>query len=276
MRFDDFVGNPLPAMTERIKVRLRDQEMDFFTYGEAFPPPLLYFKSRFVNEEFPNYPEQRAFEEQLEGLRLFDLSGYGPPAETFWGTLRRARWTVEGYKLERSTDIPALAVACGERFTFRDLIECGDTWERTRINNCPLTADSYNALADLARLVLDPVVDYFGSIKLTYGFCSSALKRLIGSGIAPELDQHCAHEKTRTGRLICSREGAAVDLKVEDEDMADVVNWISINTPYDRIYFYGSHRPIHVSYGPNHSRQIVDMKTAAQNRRVPQVRRPKH
>jgi DNA phosphorothioation-associated putative methyltransferase len=276
MRFDDFFGKPTPVMTERIKVRLRDQEMDFFTYGEAFPPPLLYFKSRFVNEEFPNYPEQLAFEKQVEELKLFDLSGYGPPAGTFWATLHRARWTVEGYKLKRSTDIPALNDKCGDRFTFRDLIECGDTWGRTRINNCPSTAESYNALVDLARLVLDPVVDYFGSIKLTYGFCSSALRKLVGSGISPELDQHCAHEHTRTGRLICSRGGAAVDFKVEDEDMADVVNWISVNTPYDRIYFYGSDRPIHVSYGPNHSRQIVDVKTAAQNRRVPHVRRLQH
>ncbi len=91
MRFDDFVGKPLPAMTERIKVRLRDQEMDFFSYGEAFPPPLLYFKSRFINEEFPNYPEQLAFEKALGELKLFDLLGYG-------GVYR---------------NVPKVAVSCG-------------------------------------------------------------------------------------------------------------------------------------------------------------------
>ena len=84
MRFDNFVGSPLPTMTERIKVRLRDQEMDFFTYGEQFPPPLLYCKSRFINEEFPNFAEQTAFEKELEELKLLDLSGYGPAADTFW------------------------------------------------------------------------------------------------------------------------------------------------------------------------------------------------
>ena len=184
MRFDNFAGSPLPIMTERIKVRLRDQEMDFFTYGAGFPPPFLYFKSRFINEEYPNFAEQLAFEKSLEDLKIFDLSGYGPPAATFCAELRRARWAVEGFSLERSTDIPALDEKCGQRFKFRDLVECSETWQNTKVDNSPQGAESYNALADLTRLILDPVVDYYGAIKLTYGFCSRSLGKLILKGVA--------------------------------------------------------------------------------------------
>ncbi len=52
--------------------------MRYDDYGEAFEPPFLYRKSRYINEEFPHYPEQVAFDEALEGLGLFDFSGYGP------------------------------------------------------------------------------------------------------------------------------------------------------------------------------------------------------
>jgi hypothetical protein len=116
--------------------------------------------------------------------------------------------------------------------------------------------------------VLDPVVDYFGGIKLTYGFASSALSRLIQHDIAPRLDQHASCEQGRSGALLCSREGAAVDFLVEYEDMLEVAQWISAHCDFDRIYFYGRDRPLHVSYGPDNSREIFEL-TLRSGRRVP-------
>src|SRR5207302_7558431 len=97
----------------------------------------------------------------------------------------------------------------------------------------------------------DPVVEYFGAIKLTYGFASTALTNLIPKDIAPRLDQHAACETSRNGRLICPRRGAAVDFLVEYEDMVEVARWISTNCSFDRMYVYGADRPIHVSAGPD-------------------------
>jgi DNA phosphorothioation-associated putative methyltransferase len=65
MRFDDFEGQPLPRMVERVKIKLRQQNIDYFAYGEDYQPPFLYHKSRYINEEFPNYPEQLAFDQAL-------------------------------------------------------------------------------------------------------------------------------------------------------------------------------------------------------------------
>jgi hypothetical protein len=65
-------------MLERVKIKLREQDVEFYAYGDDYPPPYLYWKSRFLNEEDPSYPDQLAFDEALDGLGLFDLSGFGP------------------------------------------------------------------------------------------------------------------------------------------------------------------------------------------------------
>ena len=79
MKFDDFVGKPLPKMIQRVKLNLRKQDMEVFDYSDLYEPPFLYRKSRFINEEFQNFAEQLAFEEALDNASLMDFSGYDPP-----------------------------------------------------------------------------------------------------------------------------------------------------------------------------------------------------
>ena len=108
-------------------------------------------------------------------------------------------------------------------------------------------------------------------IRLTYGFCSPGLARKISSGIDSKRDQHAAHELNRQGRLVCDRLGAAVDFLIDDENMREVAQWIVVNTPFDRLYFYGDDLPVHVSFGPSHAQQIVCMVVTQSGRQVPQV-----
>jgi len=165
----------------------------------------------------------------------------------------------------------ALDAPCGKYLTFRHLIECGETQARIGLPNLPAQSASYNALHDLAVQVIDPVIDYFGMIRLTYGFCSPPLAKTIRCRIYPKLDQHAAHELNRLGRPICQRLGAAVDFIVEDGSMLEVAQWVVSNTAFDRLYFYGDDQPIHVSHGPNHDRQIVRMVLVAAGRLLPRV-----
>ena len=117
---------------------------------------------------------------------------------------------------------------------------------------------------------MDPVIDYFGSINLTYGFGSSELVKKIASKIAPKLDQHSGHECNKLGNLICERLGVACDFIVEDESMLEVARWLASNTNFDRLYFYGDDRPIHVSAGPENLKQVTLMfKSKASNRLIP-------
>ena len=257
INFDDFENNAIPRMTTRIKINFRSQSFDVFDYVGEYVPPYLYNKSRFINEEYPHYAEQIAFEESLDSLNLFEFIGYGPTPDEFDTQLSSRRYKVAGLKLIRNTDFPDIDSPCGKYFTYRDLIECGETQAKTGISNLPKEPNSYTALHDLATLILDPIIDYFGMIKLTHGFSSNELiKKILGS-IAPKLDQHAAHERKRLGNHICPRLGAAVDFIVEYEDMHEVAKWIYENIPFDRMYFYGCDKSLHISYGPDDSRYVA-------------------
>jgi DNA phosphorothioation-associated putative methyltransferase len=286
MRFDDFLGHPLPRLLQRIKLKLREQDFDVFDYGGGTvnPPPLgeggvreekishtppyLYRKSRYLNEEMPNYAEQLAFDEAMESLKLFDLDGYGPKPCEFDTRLENARWAIDGFNLTRSQTIPDPDRSCGQHFTYRQLIECGETQAKTGLPNLPKQPDSYTALFDLAAYILDPLIDYYGPIKLTYGFSSPELANNIKGRIAPKLDQHAACELNRNGEPVCPRLGAAVAFIVEDEDMEEVARWIIANLPYDRLYFYGKDRPIHLSYSQQPAREAYALREIG-GRRVP-------
>ena len=137
---------------------------------------------------------------------------------------------------------------CSSHFYFADLIECGQTVQNLSVDNRPLQASSYLALEDLATNILDPIKEQFKLVKLTYGFASHNLVKLIPRAIAPKLDPHSSFELNSKGNLICDRGGAAVDLFVPGLDSLKLADWISANISFDRLYCYGSARSIHVSY----------------------------
>lgn len=271
MEFDDFDVNPLPRMSKRIKVNLRVQAYESFEYGVQYPKPLLYRKSHFLHEDSERYAEQIAFDESLDALGLVPTSGQGPAAEELELLLNSRRLDVYGMDLLPSRSIPPLESACGANFTYRDFVECGETQKRLSSPNVPKRPETYNALCALATHLLDPLIDYYGAIVLTYGFCSRELGRMISAKIAPELDQHASEELKVSGAPICSRGGAACDFLVEDEDMREVARWVMENLPFDRLYFYGSDRPLHVSWSSSPVGKAYEMATQASGRRVPRA-----
>ena len=55
--------------------------------------------------------------------------------------------------------------------------------------------------------------------------------------------------------------------------MEEVALWVAANTPFDRLYFYGKDRPIHVSYSNTPARQFVRMSPGASGTLIPRVDR---
>ena len=122
----------------------------------------------------------------------------------------------------------------------------------------------------MAENIIDKVIEEFGGIEITYGFCSPLLASSIlkkkKPGIAPKLDQHASFEKNKNGEYICSRKGAAVDFKVKNMCMMEVSKWIIKKCSFDRLYFYGKKRPIHVSFGEDNNQYIALMSEVNEKR----------
>lgn len=191
-------------------------------------------------------------------------------------------WQHGGFNLYRKLTIPKITIAhtlstpslddrCGNYFVYRDLIECGETQATYRLANLPREPESYQALKELASNVLDPIWERFGPMKLTYGFSSLELIRKIHGRIAPDRDQHAAHEKRQSGKHVCPRLGAACDFIVTSKDMREVAEWAFFNTAVDRLYFYGRDRPVHVSFSNDRAHQFVELLPNPNGKRVPRV-----
>lgn len=178
----------------------------------------------------------------------------------------------------------SLDAKAGEHFAFRDFIECGKTWQRVRIDdpafdNRPKRDESWVAIRQLATVVLDPIWNHHGRISLTYGFCSPPLARQIlkqpTPNISPANDQHASCELNTLGNIVCARLGAACDFSVlgKEGHMKEIALWIASNLEFDRMYYYGNDRPLHISWGPTEmNRMVVLMHTDTAKKNV---RRPR-
>jgi hypothetical protein len=178
---------------------------------------------------------------------------------------------------------PDLDDPCGERFVYRDLVACGETYARLSaergapFDNLPRAEGTWAAIRTLCKEVLDPVAARFGreNVEITYGFASPRLTRHVAGLIHPPGDQHAGHEVNTGGNLVCKRLGLAVDFRVRGVDSREVALWVVENTAYDRLYVYAPDRPIHVSAGPDGTRQIVKMVRGPSGRLIPRVIPPR-
>ncbi len=75
--YEDFDSTPLPRLSERIKVDLWNQQVRFYDYIDNFVPPFLYWKSKLIGTDSPNYHRQKTFDENL------DLLGGAPKDPNF-------------------------------------------------------------------------------------------------------------------------------------------------------------------------------------------------
>jgi hypothetical protein len=163
------------------------------------------------------------------------------------------------------------SIKLGKYLNLENFCNCSQTYYKyaKEINPTPKNPASIVAIKELNQYIIEPVIEYFGREKfnLTYGFCSPDLKRFLdkkdpltgkkNGRIAPAIDQHMAHETKKNGKYYCERLGAACDFLIIDVSSNQLVEWIlEQKLPFDSLYFYGNERPIHISYGPQHKRDI--------------------
>ncbi len=160
----------------------------------------------------------------------------------------------------------------GRYLTLEEFCTCTQTYRKYADHIAPFPQnpdETIPALEALCQYIMDPVIDKFGRehFQPTYGFCSVDLKRWLAKKdpmtgvkngkVSCDRDQHMAHEKNRNDRYFCSRLGAACDFRIVGLPSDELVEWIlAQRLPFDSLYFYGAERPIHISYGPQHKRDI--------------------
>jgi hypothetical protein len=141
------------------------------------------------------------------------------------------------------------------------------------LNNQPKNSDSIDALQALVVEILLPVYQKYPQLKVTYGFTSAELKTYISkhspNGTAPSLDQHSSCELNKSQNQICDRSGAACDFIVPNVPSNNLVRFIVANLNYDRIYYYGNEKPIHVSVSEKPLRHLQVMAESHKGRRYP-------
>ncbi len=143
------------------------------------------------------------------------------------------------------------------------------------LDNTPKESESTLSAILMLETVLLPISKEFGDIHITYGFVSSELNKYIqknsSSGTYPSIDQHAASELNLANNHICKRHGLACDFIVNGYEvkMDKVMLFIVNNLSFDKIYFYGSDKPLHVSVGNESKRHLQVMNVSDKGRRIP-------
>lgn len=140
-------------------------------------------------------------------------------------------------------------------------------------DNTPSQA-SAQMLQKLVKELLEPL-NTLGDVSITYGFVGYELNKHVQKyspkGTCPTIDQHACYETNQRERTICERAGAACDILIKgyEHRMHHIVQYIVEHLSYDRIYFYGKDRPIHISVAPENSFQLQIMEESSKGRRYP-------
>lgn len=168
----------------------------------------------------------------------------------------------------------------GKYLTLEEFCTCTQTYHKYAqyINPFPQNIlEVIPALKDLNQFIIDPIIDNYGleNFQLTYGFCSADLKKYLekkdpitgikNGRVAPKLDQHISYELNKNGKYYCPRLGAACDFQIINVASTEVIDWIlNQRLSFDSLYFYGVQRPIHISYGLQHKRDIWTFSPSGQ------------
>ncbi|MET2946698.1 hypothetical protein ABXV18_01240 [Vibrio owensii] len=138
--------------------------------------------------------------------------------------------------------------------------------------NAPSNA-SQEQLMLLQHHILEPL-SQLGELTITYGFTNHKLLRFLlrnsPRDMGPDIDQHASMELNSQGNRICKRDGAACDFYVQgyEQRMDEVAKYICTNLEFDRLYFYGTDRPIHISVGPENTRYALIREKRSDGLRV--------
>ncbi|TWX72210.1 DNA phosphorothioation-associated putative methyltransferase [Colwellia sp. C1TZA3] len=97
--YEGFEDSPLPQLKERVKIKMADQDVDFFDYIKEEKRPVLLNKIEYIDESFDDFKKQKAFNKRLN-KELKGLSKNNKPMTKLnIGSLLLPKHKVRGYQL---------------------------------------------------------------------------------------------------------------------------------------------------------------------------------
>jgi DNA phosphorothioation-associated putative methyltransferase len=98
--YERFYDSPLPQLKERVKIKMADQDVDFFDYITEDKRPVLLNKIEYIDESFTDFKIQKAFSKRLnkEMLKL-DLNVSTVYLQQISALLGSSNFEISGYKL---------------------------------------------------------------------------------------------------------------------------------------------------------------------------------
>jgi hypothetical protein len=143
------------------------------------------------------------------------------------------------------------------------------------IHNHPESDESLSSIIMMTEKILMPILKSLGEIEISYGFTSTELTKYIqknsSQGTYPPIDQHSSYEKNSAGGQICKRGGMACDfiVKGQQDNVPQIIQFIVSNLDYDKIYYYGNNRPLHVSVNSKPEKHLQIMNLSENGKRIP-------
>jgi DNA phosphorothioation-associated putative methyltransferase len=97
--YTGFYDSPLPKLKERVKIKMAEQEVDFFDYIKDDHRPVLFDKIEFIDENFDDYSKQKSFSLKLsKELKKLDINQQKMTLSSFHSITHNS-FKIKGYKL---------------------------------------------------------------------------------------------------------------------------------------------------------------------------------
>ncbi|MBY5993688.1 DNA phosphorothioation-associated putative methyltransferase [Ferrimonas balearica] len=99
MGYEGFCTSPLPRLRERVKIKMAEQEVDFFDYMDESKRPPLLNKSALTDDSFADHSKQQGFDKRARELGLLTVAGEeNITAVELQLRLQQAGKVVKGYR----------------------------------------------------------------------------------------------------------------------------------------------------------------------------------
>ena len=105
MGYEGFATEAIPKLKERIKVSLWNQRVLYYDYIDDYKPKPLYWKSKFVDPESPDYKKQKSFDEKLDLYGLAPIHpSFGFSFDQLQLELRKRKLSLKGFRFFEDKD----------------------------------------------------------------------------------------------------------------------------------------------------------------------------